>query len=669
MNKQPANNHWVMDFETLCNCFVGVFKSINSEEIKIFVIHDLRNDLPDFIEFLKRNIEQKEWHVSYNGLAFDGQITQYIINNSQALLDMSGCEVGEWIYERAQFVISARSQGHFLEFSERDMLIHQVDLFKLNHWDNPAKRSSLKWIQYSMDWYNIQDMPIHHTKLITTLDEIEEIISYCINDVDSTKEIMIRSKSQIALRKTLTDEYNIPLFSASEPRISKELFLHFLSEKTGINKWDLKKSGTKRDKIVVKDIILDYINFKTATFQKLLDRFKEVIVYPDETKGGFKYSIQYNGVKTDFGLGGIHGAREKGVYVSDKENVILSSDVVSYYPRLAMVNQWSPAHIPKEAFCEQYQWFFDERRKISKKDIKNYVYKIILNSTYGLSNDKHSFLYDPEFTMRITINGQLSLCMLYEMIMERIPDAVPLLQNTDGLETMIPRKYVDEYMKICEEWQEMTKLELEHDKYKKIVLADVNNYIAVSAYKEFTEEAYNELKNSNPDDVFAQNDGKFYHASTKTKGMRFEYANLALHKNKSFLITRKALFNYFVHGINPEEFIKSQTNIFDFCGGVKIKGDWKFQKEQISNGDYSIEPLQETIRYYISNTGGKIIKVNKSDGRRSQVEAGRWLQTPFIKFEEKKFNEYDINYKYYLDKVNKIIQSIEPVNNQLKLEF
>ena len=661
--------HWVHDYETLANCFVGIFKSINSDDTKIFVIHDLRNDLAEFIEFLKINVEQGEWHVSYNGLAFDGQITQYIIKNSDMLLDMSGCEVGAWIYERAQFVITTKNSGNFLEFSERDMAIHQVDVFKLNHWDNPAKRSSLKWIQYSMDWYNIQDMPIHHTKMITTLDEIEEIISYCTNDVDSTKEIMIRSKSQIALRKTLTDEYNIPLFSASEPRISKELFLHFLSNKTGISKWDLKKSGTKREKIIVKDIILDYIKFKTATFQKLLDRFNEVIVFPDETKGGFKYSIQYNGVKTDFGLGGIHGAREKGVYKSDEDNVIMSSDVVSYYPRLAMVNQWSPAHIPKEAFCEQYQWFFDERRKLSKKDVKNYVYKIILNSTYGLSNDKHSFLYDPEFTMRITINGQLSLCMLYEMIMERIPDAVPLLQNTDGLETIIPRKYIDEYMKICKEWEEMTKLELEHDTYKKIILADVNNYIAVYSDKEVDALSYKHLKEDNPNDVFTEKDGKFYHTGTKAKGMRFEFANLALHKNKSFLITRKALFNYFVHGIDPEEFIKSQSNIFDFCGGVKIKGDWKFQKEQIVNGDYSVDSLQETIRYYISNAGSKIIKVNKSDGRRSQVEAGKWLQTPFIKFEKKEFNEYDINYKYYLDKVNKVIRSVEPVINQLKLEF
>ena len=73
----------------------------------------------------------------------------------------------------------------------------------------------------------------------------------------------------------------------------------------------------------------------------------------------------------------------------------------------------------------------------------NYVYKIILNSTYGLSNDKNSFLYDPQFTMFITVNGQLTLMMLYEMIMTRIPEATALMQNTDGVETIIPRDKVD----------------------------------------------------------------------------------------------------------------------------------------------------------------------------------------------------------------------------------
>jgi len=661
--------HWVHDYETISNCFVAVFISIKSDDNRIFVVHDLRNDLDEFIEFLKQNVLHDEWHLSYNGLAFDGQITQYIIDHAESLMMMSGCEVGEWIYDKAQKVINIKNSGEFLDYSERTMDIHQIDLFKLNHWDNPAKRSSLKWIEYTMDWNNIMDMPIHHSTEITTHDQIDDIIKYCINDVEATKNIMKLSKKHIALRKTLTDEYNIPLFSASEPRISKELFLHFLSQKTGIKKWELKQLRTKREKIVINDILLDYIDFKTATFQKLHKRFKEVIVYPDQTKGGFKYSIQYNGVKTDFGLGGLHGAIEKGVYKSDKDNIIMSSDVVSYYPRLAIVNEWAPAHLPKKEFCEQYEWFFNERRKISKKDIRNYVYKIILNSTYGLSNDKHSFLYDPEFTMKITMNGQLSLCMLYEMIMENIPGAVPLMQNTDGVETIIPREYIEKYNEICNEWEKLTNLELEHTTYSKMIIADVNNYIAVYDYKEVNEEIFNAMKEENPFDLFKVEDDKFYYAGTKCTGMRFDFHNLALHKNKSFLVTRKALFNYFVHGTDPKDYLKTNTNIYDFCGGVKIKGDWEFQKEFIKDGAFVEEKLQDTLRYYISNRGSKIIKCNKLDGRRTQVEAGRWLQTPFISYVDKPFDEYDINYDYYLNKVNKVLHSVEPIINQLKLEF
>ena len=535
--------HWVMDYETLSNCFIGVFEDIKSEDREIFVCHESRNDILDLVTFLERNIAYEEWHVSFNGLAFDSQITEHILRNKDQLMQLDGDVIAKFLYDKAQSVIQRQNEGEFSEFSPREMQIRQVDVFKLNHWDNPAKRSSLKWIQFSMDWHNIIDMPIHHSSDIRA-DQIESIITYCINDVKSTKAIMFLSKGQIELRRNLTEEYNIDLFSASEPRISKELFLHFLSKETGIKKWDLRKMRTHRSQIVVKDIILPYIEFKTATFQNLLNKFNEIVIYPGQTKGGFKYSVQYKGVKTDYGLGGIHGARSSRVYKADDDMIIMTSDVVSYYPNLAIRNGWSPAHLPKTDFCNLYEWFFEERKKIPKKDPKNYVYKIILNSTYGLSNDENSFLYDPEFTMRITINGQLSLTMLYEMICEEIPGAIPLMQNTDGLETMIPRKYQDKYLEICKRWEEMTKLELEHGTYQKMVIGDVNNYIAVTE------------------------DGK-----SKCKG-RFEYDNLALHKNKSFLIIPKALHAYFVDGIEPRDFIAQQKNIFDYCGGVKIKGDW-----------------------------------------------------------------------------------------------
>ena len=51
--------------------------------------------------------------------------------------------------------------------------------------------------------------------------------------------------------------------------------------------------------------------------------------------------------------------------------------------------------------------------------------------------------------------------MLDEQIMERIPGAVALLQNTDGVETIIPREYTDLYMEICKEWETLPYLRLD----------------------------------------------------------------------------------------------------------------------------------------------------------------------------------------------------------------
>ena len=251
--------HWVHDYETLADCFVGVFEDYKSNKSYTFVCSKFTNDIVRLVKFLKYNVAKKEWHVSYNGLNFDSQITQYILLNAKYLCEMDGQEIAELLYERAQDAIGRKERGEFLEFSPKKLLIKQVDVFRLNHWDNKAKMSSLKWIQYSMDWGNIVDMPLHHTYRLKTIEEQEMIITYCINDVKSTKEIMNRCKEQIQLRRSLTNEYGIDLYSASEPKISKELFLHFLSEKTGIKKYTLKDMRSFRERIVVKDILLSYL--------------------------------------------------------------------------------------------------------------------------------------------------------------------------------------------------------------------------------------------------------------------------------------------------------------------------------------------------------------------------------------------------------------------------
>ena len=79
--------------------------------------------------------------------------------------------------------------------------------------------------------------------------------------------------------------------------------------------------------------------------------------------------------------------------------------------------------------------------------------------------------------------------------------------------------------------------------------------------------------------------------------------------------------------------------------------------------------LQKINRYYVSNTGVKIIKVNKKDGREIQLEAGMWMQTLFNDLKiEPKWDNYNVNMKYYLSAIESEIDKILSVSaNQLQL--
>ena len=649
---------WIMDYETIVNCFVAVFTGYSSGDTRIFVVNRDRNDLPDFLDFLDDNIAYNDWHFGYNNLAFDAQITEFILENRDELYHLSSDDFTATIAQYAGSVIAKSNRGEWLDYPEFKLSIQCLDIFKLNHWDSMAKRCSLKWIQFSMDWFSVEEMPHHYTEPVLTDTVLDSIIRYCINDVRSTKQIFVLKNpkgeqvmaSQINLRAQLSADYRLNLYSASEPRISKEMFLHFLSEKLGKDKKEIKVMKTERDNVVVRNIILPSITFTTPEFTGVFNWFKSQIVNTTidieqtETRGP-KYRMMYKGVPTDYGLGGLHGCIKSGIYTAGNGKKILSADVTSFYPNLAIKNEWSPLHIPKKDFCELYEWFFEERKKYPKTSPLNYLFKIILNSTYGLSKNKYSFLYDPEFTFRITINGQLQLSMLYEMIATRIPNAQPLMQNTDGLEFIVDEQDEKLFYEICKEWEELTSLQLETVEYDKMIIGDVNNYIAVYT------------------------DGK-----TKCKG-RFEFEELALHKNKSHLIIPKALYAYFIYGKDPREFLQENRNIFDYCGGAKLKGNWFFEKRGVVDGQYTAEKLQKLVRYFISNTGVKLIKCNP-DGREIQLESGKHMQTIFNLYEEKPCEQYDVNEKYYQDKIYDEIQKIEKtsivlpqdkVNQQLSL--
>jgi hypothetical protein len=651
---------FVVDGETIINCSVFVFEEADVEtnpNVYCYVIHDLRNDLEDLCNFLDTLIVNKDVFVSFNGIAFDSQIIQFIIRNREDLLNLPGSQVAYNIYLKAQQAIKRSNNKEFAEYGPFELSIPHIDVFKQGHFDSAAKRASLKYLQFTTDWYNIEEMPIHHSTVINSLDQIEEIISYCKNDVSSTKHLYKIFTPQTTQREIFSEKYKMDLLSSSEPSIAKKIFSYYLAPKMRMNPRDFKALRTFRESIVVKDIILPYTEFKSEEFKNLLEAFRELVIDPEKTKDAFKHCIKTKGIIIDYGLGGVHGARLPGIYKSDSKYSLESFDVISFYPNLAIKNKWSPAHIPVDIFCAQYEWFFNERVKIPKKDPVNYLFKIILNSAYGLTNERNSPFYDPLMTMSITINGQLSLMLLFEDILLSIPDAIPVLVNTDGAEFLIPRDKMDIYKECCKRWEERTSLSLEFDSYKELIIRDVNNYIGIYKERECSNEDYLKLKSKGLYPCREDN-GKYYFSPTKCKGGAFEFTDLALHKNKSFLIKRKALYNYFVFGKLPEQTLKANKNIFDYCGGIKSSSEWKLVALCNDSGSITESPLQKVTRYYISKKGCKIIKVNTVDGRKIQQHSGNVYQTVYNVHSDESWIDYNINDKFYLDSIYEEISNI-----------
>jgi DNA polymerase elongation subunit (family B) len=130
-----------------------------------------------------------------------------------------------------------------------------------------------------------------------------------------------------------------------------------------------------------------------------------------------------------------------------------------------------------KSFCHIYKNLYDQRKSYPKKSAESAMLKLALNGVYGDSNNQFSVFYDPLYTMTITLNGQLLLCVLAEGLMHI--DGLKLIQvNTDGLTVRVPRANKWLVDTAAAAWQQRTGLTLEEAVYKRMWILNVNNYLA-----------------------------------------------------------------------------------------------------------------------------------------------------------------------------------------------
>lgn len=645
---------WVYDIETLKKCFTYSAINIYTEQIVTFVLHEDRFELEEFIVHLT----DVKGQIGFNNLSFDYPIIHYIIKNYKNWIwdlnagDISRSDIITYIYNEAQRIIKSQDNKDnkfvYTSIKESEVLIKQLDLFKIWHYDNRARSTGLKALEISMNYPNVMDMPISHDEENISVDQIDEILEYNINDILATYEFYKKTVDlgKIDLRKKILKKYNLPCLNWNNGKIGENLILKLYCDKLNLNIWDIKKLRSPIDRIYLKECIPSSIEFKTTIFKKVYDSFKNKIVdqsnFEDkDSKGKNRVtSIIYKGCKIDYGLGGVHGVTSSGIYESNDQFIIKTADVASLYPNLPIAYNFYIRHLGPE-FLEVYKDNIVDVRLAEKEKPKDQQDKTIIdgfkeaaNIPYGKSNFKESFLYDPIFTMKTTVSGQLSVSMLAEELGENIPNLELIMFNTDGFEVKIPRKYEELYYHICNEWMTKTNLVLEFDNYQKMWIRDVNNYGCITTK--------GKIKNKGAFEV------------DKVIG-----GEPAYHKDNSFRVVRIAIQEHFINNIPIEETILNHNNIYDFCGRQKFSrnGDSYGEVHYIRDSTHIIEKQQHNVRYYIAKSDKTFIKVY-SKGSTEVINKGYRVEI-FNKYEEKDIKDYKIDYNFYIDEAYKIINTID----------
>lgn len=410
-------------FKTLWTCVI----ICPSERKKTVIIND-KSKLEDYYNKYKNEI-----FIGYNIRGYD----QYIFKG--ILCDFDPYEITKWI-------IKDNKPGYQFSNLFRN--------FPLNFFDVGSKFNSLKQLEGFLG-NDIREttIPFDYEGEFTQ-EMIDEVIYYNTHDVEQTIEVFLQTKSDFDAQLDLIKTFNLPLSYLSKTKAQLTAAALGCVRQEHNDEWDISFVPT----------------IKLDKYKYIWDWFKD----PRNYMNGDKLNVDVCGVPHTFGLGGIHGAPTEPLH---SKGLIIHVDVTSYYPSLMIIYDLLSRNVKdKKIFKEIY----DKRVALKKagKKKEQAPYKIILNSTFGITNDPYSLAYDPRRNHEVCINGQLLLLDL----LEKLEGHCELIQsNTDGLIIQIPDtdaafEKIDD---ICYEWEHRTGMGLGFDTIKEIYQGDVNNYVFI----------------------------------------------------------------------------------------------------------------------------------------------------------------------------------------------
>ena len=513
---------------------------------------------------------------------------------------------------------------------------------------------------------------------------IADIMHYNLNDVFIVCEMIRLYIDEVRLRYNISKAYGVDVLSSSRSNIADNLFVKFYSEFSGLAESQWRGRKTERTAMSFKRVIFPFIKFKTKELQELLEEMKKVVIYSIGKKAlkeiapkypELKYlktnnesgwfEVKINNLIYTIATGGLHsqdiprelkskltfvddwklsdckegGSKEEDApsiwdIITDNSYIYVHWDIASFYPSIMDVYKIAPAHMNEGVFVKLIHWLKETRvtAKHSKedyidgipKDVLAQVLKIVINSIYGKLGFEKGDICDRLAVLKVTINGQLMIMMLCESL--ELAGIEVVSANTDGIVVKLHKKNKAKFEEIADEWKRLTKLDADSEEYKCYINRDINNY------------------------VIEELNGKVSYKGALHPTM---YA-VDLQKGYDMPIVAKAVVDYFLNDKPILETLYECKNILDFCKTQNVGR--QFHVEFTIGTKREI--LQRNVRFYVTNKGGVIEKVNDNSGDRSGLCAGKQV-TILNTLDDKRIEYRNINYSYYYQEALKIIDPIK----------
>ena len=607
----------VYDIEVFPNVFHCTCKDTENGQLYFFEISQRKNQLSELVDFFRN---KSYMFCGYNNKHYDDVIINYIIDYEKVMQHKPYWDICMSIFNLSNIIV--RSEGESTDkFKKWKYLnfFYSMDLLTMQF--SSKLRVGLKTMQVTMHYKNVQEFS-GNFELNLPKDKIDEMISYNINDVESTEELLNRLKEQIDLRLFIEQEHGIDCLSMDSVKLAETFLLDQYSKRSGIPKSVIKDMRSPMDYIPLKDVILPVIKYKNLKLQEILEDMKKQVVYSKERKSYEKKFVLSN-VVYSIGVGGIHSLHTPKIFLPKDDEYIGHADVTSMYPSFLIKYQWGPRHLGK-LFCDIFEEFYHERieAKRAGQKIKNLFLKIVLNSPTGKMQQEVSWMYDPFNVFKIRINGQLVLLMLVDRLLDLGCEIIQV--NTDGVVYKAKNNLRDRIQEAVKEVESITQLNFELDEYAAFYQYAINDYFGV-------------LK-----------DGEI-----EKKGMFITKTSFG--KGLAPVVIPKAVIAYFTQHTPVAEFIKNDRDIKDFLMSQAV--DKKFK---VFHGN---KPVQRINRFYASQNDYCLFKVNP-EGQKTNMLTKSGI-TILNKLNNIPIEDYNINYNYYISEANKIIEDF--VCQQLEL--